>query len=270
MHFCVLLSLTLLSGAAAFVPMAARAPTMQRRASAVMIASTPEEKALLLASKKVTAVAAKFGTAQGKAAQAWVEKAVAEKSMAGEKLVEMELELFGECSVDDESGRCKALGEAIDAMKIAVEERTPSEPMAVLTAKTPIQEAATAVRQAAMQFGPEQTDAANAWIKQVVLGVESKAVTAGFRESLLEQKITLFGECLLSEDGTPSDCEQLEIALAALQESIELSKGVVSWYDEGVRINTESETVVGSVVPTATPEPRLLGSRRLKRWLTRA
>ena len=81
------------------------------------------------------------------------------------------------------------------------------------------------------------------------------------RLSLLSQKITLFGECLLSEDGTPSDCEQLESALGALSEAIELTKPVTSWYDEGIRLK-------GMVVPTT--EPRLLGSRRLKRWLTRA
>ena len=78
------------------------------------------------------------------------------------------------------------------------------------------------------------------------------------------------GNAKKSDSGADRLLSRGVTALAALQESIELSKGVVSWYDEGVRINTESETVVGSVVPTATPEPRLLGSRRLKRWLTRA
>ena len=33
--------------------------------------------------------------------------------------MEMQLALFDECKLDDESGRCKALSEAIDAMKVA-------------------------------------------------------------------------------------------------------------------------------------------------------
>ena len=53
-----------------------------------------------------------------------------------------------------------------------------------------------ACMEAAAKFGPEQKDAANDWIKMVVLGTDAGKVTAGFRESLLAQKITLFGECL--------------------------------------------------------------------------
>ena len=267
----MMISALFLVGASAFVPMQApRAPAVQvasrRAVSPACIAKTPEEKALALASRKVTAVAKRFGSAQGKAAQAWVEKAVAEKSVAGESLMEMQLALFDECSVDDESGRCKELSEAIDAMKDALEDTSEPDAFAVLTAKTPIQEAATKVREAASKFGTEQKDAADAWIKMVVLGTDAKTVTPGFRESLLAQKITLFGECLLSEDGTPSDCEQLEGAITALSEAIELTKPVESWYDSGLRL--EGAVVEGSVVPTK--EARFLGSRRLKRWLTKA
>lgn len=39
--------------------------------------------------------------------------------------------------------------------------------------------------------------------------------------TLLEEQITLFGECVLSEDSTPSNCQQLEQALSELQEAIE-------------------------------------------------
>ena len=34
-------------------------------------------------------------------------------------------------------------------------------------------------------------------------------------------QITLFGECVLSEDGTPSDCQLLEQALEEFQEALE-------------------------------------------------
>lgn len=153
-------------------------------------------------------------------------------------------------------------------MKAAVDEKAPltaaekkSSPKAfnIIKGKTPIQEAATKVREAAKRFGPAQKSAADEWIKMVTLGTEATAVTSGFRESLLAQKVTLFGECILSEDGTPSDCEQLEQALSALSEAIELrdveptpapvaaapagSLSVDSWYDGGMRLD-------GAVVPT--------------------
>ena len=79
------------------------------------------------------------------------------------------------------------------------------------------QTAATKVRDAATRFGPSQKDAANAWIKQVTAGTTAEAVSPAYRDDLLTQKITLFGECLLSEDGTPSDCELLEQALTEVR-----------------------------------------------------
>merc|ERR1740138_832985 len=125
-----------------------------------------------------------------------------------------------------------------------------------------LQAAATKVRDAATRFGPTQKEAANAWIKQVTVGTSSTSVTSDFRDDLLTKKISLFGECYLSEDGTPSDCEQLEKALTELQEAIEFcdiasaaaeeacraaevvaqlnadfeAGKPVSWYDRGVRL----------------------------------
>ena len=37
---------------------------------------------------------------------------------------------------------------------------------------------------------------------------------------LLGQQVALFGECLLSEDGTPTKCEELDAALTQLQEML--------------------------------------------------
>merc|ERR1719247_865674 len=189
-------------------------------------------------------IARRFGYTQGVAAQMWVESAVKSRDANSDTLMQMQLSLFDECSVDDTSGRCKALSEAVDAMKAAVEAKSSAAPAEKKSKKgfklpggpSELQAAATKVREAATRFGPSQKAAANDWIKMVTLGTEAGAVTSGFRESLLAQKITLFGECLLSEDGSPSDCQQLEQALAELQEAIELTKPVESWYDAGVRL----------------------------------
>jgi hypothetical protein len=45
---------------------------------------------------------------------------------------------------------------------------------------------------------------ADAWIKKAAGG---DVADAGC--TLLEEQITLFGECVLSEDGTPGNCELL-------------------------------------------------------------
>lgn len=101
--------------AAALVPTAPvyTVQTSRRAVSPVAIAMTPEERKVLAASRKVTTIAQRFGAVQGQAAQKWVEKAVTNGETSSEVLMEMQLALFDECSVDDESGRCKALSEAI-------------------------------------------------------------------------------------------------------------------------------------------------------------
>ena len=68
-------------------------------------------------------VATKFGPMQGKAAQAWVEGAIDGGEAKTETLMEMQLALFDECKVDDESGRCKDLSDAIEALTAAVADR---------------------------------------------------------------------------------------------------------------------------------------------------
>ena len=64
-----------------------------------------------------------FGRAQGVAAQSWVEAAVESGDASSESLMQMQLALFDECKVDDDTGRCKALSEAIEALDAAVAER---------------------------------------------------------------------------------------------------------------------------------------------------
>lgn len=71
--------------------------------------------------------AAKFGPTQGKKAQTFVQDAIEAGNLYDdfktEKLMEMQLTLFEECQLDDDSGKCKDLSEAIDALTTAVADR---------------------------------------------------------------------------------------------------------------------------------------------------
>lgn len=182
------------------------------------VASTEDEKAVIAASQKVTLAAKRFGPTQGKAAQAWVESAIKTGDASGSSLMQMQLQLFDECKVDDESGRCKDLSDAIEELTAAVAERRNApkdEEFKLILGPTPIQEAATKLRTAATSFGPEQKAAADAWIKKITSGQETSGL------GLLEEQVMLFGECVLSEGSTPSNCQALEEALAELQAAID-------------------------------------------------
>lgn len=81
------------------------------------------------------------------------------------------------------------------------------------------------MRKAAKKFGPEQQAAADAWINKLMAGELSNGVEAS--AALLEEEILLFGECVLSEEGTASNCEMLEQALEELQAALD-SCGIAS------------------------------------------
>jgi len=217
----VVLAVPALSLVPSFTRPAATLSHAPRRAVDITcVATTDEEKALLAASQQVTIVAKKFGPTQGKAAQTWVEEAIKEGSASTDELMQMQLQLFSECKLDDESGRCKDLSDAIEVLTAAVAERkakprTDEFDFKFATGATPIQEAATKLRSTATLFGPEQRQAADAWIKKITSGEVSDGT------GLLEEQVALFGECVLSEDGTPSNCQQLEQALSELQLAIE-------------------------------------------------
>jgi hypothetical protein len=186
-----------------------------------MVAVSEEEKTLLTASRKVTLVAKRFGDAQGKAAQAWVEEVVKKRDDAdASALMEMQTALFEECTLDDETNRCKQLSEAIDTLTAAVEQRkmTQAAQMDIFTKASSgavsVQVAAARVRTAAAKFGPAQKEAGDAWVK--------KATGSTATSGLLEEQVMMFGECVLSEDGSSSDCEELSEALAELQQAIEM------------------------------------------------
>ena len=193
----------------------------------VMVAKSAEDKALLASSKKVVMIAKRFGVAQGKGAQAWVEQAVKGGDAGTESLVNMQLALFEECALDDDSGKCKQLTAAMEEMVTAVEKRSSSpffkdgilrpSSFGVAIAPTAVQKAATKLRNAAAKFGPEQKAVADAWIKKAARGDLSDAAGS----ALLEEQITLFGECVLSEDGTPNNSQLLTEALESFQDALE-------------------------------------------------
>lgn len=71
------------------------------------------------------------------------------------------------------------------------------------------------MRAAAAAFGPTQRDAADAWLKRTVAG-------EGFcTEELLKQKVNLFEECRVDDEGT-SKCQALGEALVDLQAAMAL------------------------------------------------
>ena len=78
-----------------------------------------------------------------------------------------------------------------------------------------MQTAASKLRSAAAKFGTEQKAAADAWIKKAASGDVSDAGCT------LQEQIVLFGECVLSEDGTPTNCQLLTEALEEFQASLE-------------------------------------------------
>lgn len=251
-----LVALTLLvSDASAFLISSSRSDLARvrqssaRTAQIVSIAQSDADKAVLAASKNVMLKAKRFGPEQGKAAAAWVEASLEAGDSRKESLMEMQLALFEECKLDD-GAKCQQLNAAIEALTTAVctrkEEKAAGKKAGFVLnfGATPIQAAATKVRAAASKFGPEQKKAADAWIAKVAAG----DIDDG--SGLLEQQVMLFGECLLSEDGTPSNCEQLNDALDQLQAAIEGKTGST----EATSV-AAPPTLVGKVTPTKQAKP---------------
>mmetsp|Transcript_6219 Transcript_6219/g.17748 ORF Transcript_6219/g.17748 Transcript_6219/m.17748 type:complete len:274 (+) Transcript_6219:29-850(+) len=256
------LCLAFAAGASALValPTPVHVPIVSsgRRVSQLQcVAATEEEKTLLAASKKVTLAAKRFGVTQGKQAQAWVEQAVSAGDASASGLMEMQLTLFEECQLDDESGRCKALTEAIEALSSAVEVRRNApkdKEFELILGPTAIQEAATKLRASAATFGPEQKEAANVWIKKLTSG--EAASGAG----LLEEQITLFGECVLSEGSTPSNCQLLEEALCELQAAIDSCQS-----EDECEPKAVAEAVADELVAAPAPAVEIITSGRKRK-----
>lgn len=175
------------------------------------------------AATRVLKAAQAFGPAQMKASSAWVNAAlVGERSH--ETLMEAKLALFEECTLGEpgeDDGKCQRLTEALDEMMEVAKARGEApvwgrSPVTDVfwTDHSPAEEASQKVKSAAEAFGPEQKEAAEAWVSSVLAG-KTDSWDALFREQVL-----LFGECLLSEDGSPSKCEELEVALSDFQDAL--------------------------------------------------
>ena len=76
------------------------------------------------------------------------------------------------------------------------------------------------LRKAAAMFGKEQKEAADKWLDKTL-------TTGGFSSSeLLQQKITLFDECTINDDGS-SNCMALDDALVDLQDAMAAQDALV-------------------------------------------
>jgi hypothetical protein len=216
----------MLIGATAFTPSTMHHPGLawaheSRRAVRQPVAvATSEGNAVKEAAKKVTAAAKKFGVTQGKVAQLWVEEALRGGRASADNLMEIEMVLFDECRLED-GAKCTQLESGMEELLAAVEAKQ-SKPRAPVFAfqlgAEPIQAAATKVMAAARQFGPEQEEAADTWVKKVLGGELVRSPEA--MTALLEEQIMLYGECMLSEDGTTSHCQELEEALTEFEAAL--------------------------------------------------
>jgi hypothetical protein len=177
------------------------------------------DKSILDAATTVISAARKFGTTQAKMSKEWIDRALAGANTQ-EQLMEMQLALFEECSIDHhESGACAELEAALDELtELAVARQaagldSPTSAKNPFTAKSdPMQKAQARVLEAAAKFGPEQQKYAEEWLQQTA--GEMKVNGSG---SLLGASVDLFGDCVLSEDGSPSKCEEMAFALSEFQ-----------------------------------------------------
>jgi len=193
---------------------------MPSRAAVFAKAAEVADAVAMDAAANVLKASKKFGKPQVAAAQKWIESALAgEQSVS---LMEQKLTLFEQCQLDDESGVCKELDAALTSLEDAAAARggkpKPSTPSAMFDAifkGDPVQNAVNRVKKAAGAFGPEQKKAADEWIQKTM----AREVTDG-GASLLNEQVLLFGECMLSEDGTPSKCEALQDALSEMQSAL--------------------------------------------------
>lgn len=170
------------------------------------------------AAERVVAVAKQFGSEQGAAAIDWVSKA-ASSGADSEELLKAQLALFEGCIIDDEDEDAGAKCIELDSALAELEEASGT----VDTSSSRMERAAARVRVAASKFGPLEKKAAEVWVAEV------RENGGANPAALLEQQVSLFGECILEEDGSGSGrCRELQEALTALQASLGIGGRVVS------------------------------------------
>jgi len=170
------------------------------------------------AAERVVNAANQFGNEQGTAAADWVRKAV-RAGADSDELLKAQLSLFEGCIIDDEDDDAGAKCIELDSALAELEEMAGTND----AASSRLERAATRVRVAASKFGPLEKRAAEVWVAEV------RENGGANPAALLEQQVSLFGECKLEEDGSGSArCRELQDALSALQASLGIGGRVVS------------------------------------------
>jgi len=184
------------------------------------------------------------------------------KSRSGELddagLLDQQMALFEECLIED-SAKCMELDQALTLLETQLKQSEGQlDALVGIFGQSKLDRASARVLKAASKFGPEQEKIAQLWVDEVRRSGEEVNPLA-----LLEQQTSLFGECLLDEDGGSSRCDELNEALGALQLCLGVRGRVVSTGRVPVSgrvvptrsAGAEDKSVRGRIVPTRTPEP---------------
>ena len=212
-------------------PSVLRAPVALRASPIALCAPEADagDLSLYRSAARVVLAAKQFGGKHAEAAAQWVDSVMSPTTLDGNKLLESQLELFEECIIDDEEDggdKCKELDAALTELEghlMAAAATTPVEGTFAVFGQGNgnFDRAAARVRAAAEKFGPEQAKAA------AVAVAEVREVRAANPVGLLESQESLFGECLLDENGCSMRCKELQESLDALQASLGISGSVV-------------------------------------------
>mmetsp|Transcript_11487 Transcript_11487/g.37766 ORF Transcript_11487/g.37766 Transcript_11487/m.37766 type:complete len:235 (-) Transcript_11487:451-1155(-) len=202
-------------------------PALRPPAARVLLSADASELMVREAAMRVVAAANKFGSTQGEAAAEWVMEAMSSRSgeVDCEELLGKQLALFDECLVED-SANCEELDEALSSLEAQLKQGE-AGPLDIF-GQSKMDRAAARVRTAAAKFGADYGKVAEQWIADVR---GSGSEVSPF--ALLEQQMSLFGECLLDVDdeeggGASERCEELSEALGALQLSLGVKGRVVA------------------------------------------
>jgi len=124
----------------------------------------------------------------------------------------------------EESYLCQELDQALTVLETQLKQDTdgPVEAFAGVVVKSKFNRAEARVLAAAAKFGSEQERIAEVWVSEV------RNQPAMNPAHFLEAQATLFGECILDDDGGSERCKELQAALGALQVSAGVRGKVVS------------------------------------------
>ena len=119
------------------------------------------------------------------------------------------------------------------------------------------------VKTAAAAFGPAQRDAANVWLEKTLAGQQ------GFSSAdLWSQKVLLFEECLIEDDGS-STCQKLEEALATLQDAMVAPSDAPAW-GRGPLSGPSKKQKAAQAVRAAAAKFGLAQQKQANAWVEKA